>query len=1321
MPPKNAASSSSAPLSLQEAIRQSTSRWQANLDSLFQHAKDRFPDVVWELVPDDEMDMDSEDFAKERGELVWGHKAIVYARAPPSFQSRYFSFRPVNPYSPEPGYLDSSLTLSVRSRSPSPSRSRPGSRAQSLAPSVLTVSNKEGLLRLRTAINSSLFSNELEYLYTGQGFGEAFEFLFDTTPALESNASLPDRQVVSTPRTSLNFDPEVLTTQARVDKLRKDLVYMWRSRLYSDVRIALTGEFSSINHETSTAIFSSHRFILVSRCSYFKNVLQDWPRKKTAANEPITLTLPSPPFTPASLHFTLGYMYTGTLVFSHRTYDLSTALSLLKSANYLDLQPLYDEVQARIVQEMMHGLGHAFLEFGAYEEVNKGGFAKAGCRCRSCVRRAPRILASAVEPDLQNTILERGARRILVSAFGVGWCTSEFATLPPKLRESLLKGVRKRTTAFNPALGGPDGGRGNGRGNVFAVLWAAETALRRLQAIESGISKKKKRAAPPAPSGGGEDDEAMEEDDSYWIETVREMILLGRKGAEEVLAAECVECFTFPSDPDVTMGEPGDWEALMYSDGVGFDDDDRLTWTFDALKRGLQESNAAVVYQALVSEILIRSHPDHSDQAFLSPTSKVRGIVESARVDVLRWIRKRWINMAPLGAFESLEDWALKEISDSIEVPIEDLLLPAGSAPPRSSTHFKSPPPANDDEASSLHASLLPRTPTVTSTANSVRSTVSRRTKNDRPDSKFTPGSSSSATNSLYESGRRTPTHQRSGAVSPAPSPSGRRTPTHSRSGATSPSPSAFSTRSSARAGAISPSRRRAGAGSPPPPSPGIDRPSSAASSRSTATATTVRKSSAGSVTSSVAVARRAAASTASTVSTRSSVVSSKASTASSIRSGLGVRQSVASSAGQSDYKTASNGGEGSVRGRRGSVASSTTASIRSSVASPSNQRRPANLSVPGRQRQASTASMSSLSSPNSPVTPKRPGSVASSIRSTTSTKESPAQAARRAAKAETAAARQKPAEWTNAKGKEREKDDSPAAAASSGPGQTSSSITIKPKPRASNGPSTTTNTPTTSTLKRKGSSDTITSRKTGREPVRPPPMPSASASPRKVTPGSRAAAAAKKRLEKEKENKASSSSLRPAPSTATKDQGPQPPGATLEIGIPCIITSRRKRFKAYARYIGEVEGESGSWVGVEVPMDESWGEDELAGDSKILDAGGPMSVDGKEPEGPLGPGAGGRQWNDGTWGGIKYFDITASAEDLSMSRNRRGRDWSEGTTGSFVAGKKRPLGDSMLGIGSGRLSKRMRSTSPSVVSDSGMESRGLFVRPSQVLYVVDA
>jgi hypothetical protein len=207
-----------------------------------------------------------------------------------------------------------------------------------------------GSLRLATAINPTLFSNELEYLFTGEGFGVAFEFLFDTSEAHEEG------------------DVE----EMHVDKLRKDLVFMWRSMLYSEVRISLSGNFSSSQNTEgpTTAILSSHCVILVSRSSYFHAQLVAWGAPSLPkSGERLPLKLPSPPLTPASLHFTLGFIYTGTLFFLHRAYDLETAFHIMRSATYFNLQTLYDEVQVHIVQEIIHGLFHAFLEFAEYERI----------------------------------------------------------------------------------------------------------------------------------------------------------------------------------------------------------------------------------------------------------------------------------------------------------------------------------------------------------------------------------------------------------------------------------------------------------------------------------------------------------------------------------------------------------------------------------------------------------------------------------------------------------------------------------------------------------------------------------------------------------------------------------------------------------------------------------------------------------------------------------------------------------------------------------------------------------------------------------------
>lgn len=152
------------------------------------------------------------------------------------------------------------------------------------------------------------------------------------------------------------------------------------------------------------------------------------------------------------------------------------------------------------------------------------------------------------------------------------------------------------------------------------------------------------------------------------------------------------------------------------------------------------------------------------------------------------------------------------------------------------------------------------------------------------------------------------------------------------------------------------------------------------------------------------------------------------------------------------------------------------------------------------------------------------------------------------------------------------------------------------------------------------------------------------------------------------------------------------------------MISSKRSRFKAFARYIGEVEGETGPWIGVEVPVGDSWGADKLEG----------------------------RDWNDGTHGGVRYFEIGASASSSMIdenegraSRRRRLNYLSDSSNllspkGSGILNQRKREGDQQLYIDRDRL-KRMRSISPSVSDMSSMETRGLFIRPQQVLLVLDA
>ncbi len=58
------------PPALQEASSNSTTTWQSDLSALFRHAKDRFPDVVWDVVDEEAEDDENNDVE------IWGHKGM---------------------------------------------------------------------------------------------------------------------------------------------------------------------------------------------------------------------------------------------------------------------------------------------------------------------------------------------------------------------------------------------------------------------------------------------------------------------------------------------------------------------------------------------------------------------------------------------------------------------------------------------------------------------------------------------------------------------------------------------------------------------------------------------------------------------------------------------------------------------------------------------------------------------------------------------------------------------------------------------------------------------------------------------------------------------------------------------------------------------------------------------------------------------------------------------------------------------------------------------------------------------------------------------
>lgn len=52
----------------------------------------------------------------------------------------------------------------------------------------------------------------------------------------------------------------------------------------------------------------------------------------------------------------------------------------------------------------------------------------------------------------------------------------------------------------------------------------------------------------------------------------------------------------------------------------------------------------------------------------LSPTSHVRVLIDQVRMDVVKWLRKRWLGIRNDGGFDMLENWALKELAHGLSL-----------------------------------------------------------------------------------------------------------------------------------------------------------------------------------------------------------------------------------------------------------------------------------------------------------------------------------------------------------------------------------------------------------------------------------------------------------------------------------------------------------------------------------------------------------------------------------------------------------------------------------------------------------------------------
>lgn len=405
--------------------------------------------------------------------------------------------------------------------------------------------------------------------------------------------------------------------------MRFDLVYMWRSTLFSDVKIILVGDDrdqatdAHAHTDTDTdeqdndeidATFSAHRAILASRSTYFANILstssgffESVQNANADARAPRTITLHQPPFTPASLHFALGYLYAGTVVFSNRTLDLGTAFEVYDAAEYLDVQPLKEQIVARIA------------EMASYFR-----FAHKTPNYRQCLSRIPRILAFAVRETTNEPDLEASAIQVCTKAFGDMW-NRDVAELPLVTRRKLVQGVNEGVGALT----------------LISTMRGVACARERL---------------------------ANEMRYSGWVNELHSML--------DAVDAQ-IKCVLSEHLAGV-LDSPSFWDLVR---GVGFSTDS-FDHLLELIVEILNDDNCALVYQLFTQKVLRRSeeieheheHQQHQQDGGRCLTPSTRETCEEERKRILGVLRNRWMNVKlsnvhPAGGFGLLDDWALDELS----------------------------------------------------------------------------------------------------------------------------------------------------------------------------------------------------------------------------------------------------------------------------------------------------------------------------------------------------------------------------------------------------------------------------------------------------------------------------------------------------------------------------------------------------------------------------------------------------------------------------------------------------------------------------------
>ncbi|SGY15976.1 BQ5605_C012g06721 [Microbotryum silenes-dioicae] len=370
------------PVTVASTEQSSCQKWLADLSKLRHEARRFFGDVCWAAHGPTRPGRSCPDEV-----LVYAHKAIVYSRSSGSFQERFIQCSPALHCSDS---VASSFNTGTSARDDARDahflRSTSSASLESIvtattSSATLIAESSDHVVRLMLAdTDPALFEAWLDVLYLGTQGTEGVHVLFEGFHESIREDSVPGLTGIA--------------------KLREDLLYCWRSKLYADVTIVLDdGGYAASS-------FASHRAILAARVPYFACILLG----EFSDAQTCILTLPSPLFSSASFTFILGYVYSGTLHFSSRKFDLATALEIWRGAAFLGLDLLQEQVEVSIESMMTPN-------------------------------RAARIYRFALAPDVQSARLARGALMVITGHFGQVWDSAYIGTLDHSSQKALFDQV----------------------------------------------------------------------------------------------------------------------------------------------------------------------------------------------------------------------------------------------------------------------------------------------------------------------------------------------------------------------------------------------------------------------------------------------------------------------------------------------------------------------------------------------------------------------------------------------------------------------------------------------------------------------------------------------------------------------------------------------------------------------------------------------------------------------------------------------------------------------------------------------------------------